>query len=474
MAGNYAVITQTHLDTIRQKVSPGGTVQNKTILDKKSRKELSDARAAKWPNTIDAHRARKDQQRELAAEAAEEERKKEDERQARIRAEERRQQIERANKMLYDDTDRVKAFNATLLHSDTLMVNQKQVTLKKEMEQMYKEVDHRFLKQQKAALELAEQAELAKMEERRQASLRQKEIQFEQLDELKRKILDERRQKLEEGEILKAAAEREKQKDIEAALRARQQAQERNLEMVRANDALREYKAVQAERERMADEQIAAYAAQKAAMIEERKRRELMKQSEKEKQRQRMIDHMEENLEKERQKNERLLDSQVQEAESKRAGDMAERNRQAAELQAAIDRSRQQQLDIKTERKMREEEEGKVFSSAWSQRLAELKTEEEEEKARGVERNKHHQRTLQRQIEQKKTRKAASREEELQEALLSQMQLAEDDAMFEEYTGAYIDEWKRQGKDTRPMEIHLRKANNPTFATGPDMTKSMR
>lgn len=60
-----------------------------------------------------------------------------------------------------------------------------------------------------------------------------------------------------EGEILKAAAEKEKQKDIEAALRARRQAQERNLEMVRANDALQEYKAVQADRERMADEQIA-------------------------------------------------------------------------------------------------------------------------------------------------------------------------------------------------------------------------
>ena len=36
---------------------------------------------------------------------------KDDERQARIKAEERRAQIERANKMLYDQTDRVKMFH---------------------------------------------------------------------------------------------------------------------------------------------------------------------------------------------------------------------------------------------------------------------------------------------------------------------------------------------------------------------------
>eukprot|EP00873_Tetraselmis_striata_P023274 jgi/Tetstr1/443538/TSEL_031542.t1 len=473
MAGNYAVITQSHLDTIRQKVSPG-TSQNQTIQDKKTRKGMSDARAAKWTNTIDAQRLHKERMREEREAAAEEERKKDDVRQARIRAEERRQQIERANKMLYDETDRVKAFNAKLLHSDTLLVNQKQITLKKDVENMYKEADKTFFKQQQAALELAEQAELAKLEERRQAALLQKEIQFEQLDELKKKIMDERKQKMLEGEILKAAAEKEKQKDIEAALRARRQAQERNLEMVRANDALQEYKAVQADRERMADEQIAGYAAQKAAMIEERKRREMLRQAEKESRRQRMIDYMEENLEKERARNEKLLAMQLNEAETKHAGDMAERNRQAADLQAAIDRSRQQQLDMKMERQLREKEEGKMFADAWTHRLEELKAEEEEEKREAFERNLHNRKLLQRQIDQKASRKAAAREEELQEALLSQIQLEEDDAMYQEYTAACLDEWGRQGKDIKPMTIHMRKEANPSFATGPDMTKSLR
>ena len=44
-----------------------------------------------------------------------------------------------------------------------------------------------------------------------------------------------------------------------------------------------------------------AYAAQKAAMIEERKRREMQYQEEKERKRQAMIDFMEDNLEKVRQ-----------------------------------------------------------------------------------------------------------------------------------------------------------------------------
>eukprot|EP00951_Prasinocladus_malaysianus_P017424 scaffold137349_cov40-Prasinocladus_malaysianus.AAC.1 len=177
--------------------------------------------------------------------------------------------------------------------------------------------------------QIAEQAELAKMEERKRAALAQKDAQMAQLEETRRKLLEDRypyicrpsrstdmQQRMVEGQMLLEAAEREKQKDIANQMKMRGEAQQRRLDTLRANDAIKEYRRVQEERERMADEQIAgsalyndrskkrrttsclAYAAQKAAIIEERKRREMERQAEKDRKRNEMIAYMEANLEK--------------------------------------------------------------------------------------------------------------------------------------------------------------------------------
>eukprot|EP00951_Prasinocladus_malaysianus_P017425 scaffold137349_cov40-Prasinocladus_malaysianus.AAC.2 len=101
-----------------------------------------------------AQRARKEALRQQAQEEAEAERVKEDQRRSRIKAEERKQQIERANKMLYDETDRVKMFHAKLLHSDVMQENQEQIEFKKHLQTMKKQMDEEFLSQQKEALEV--------------------------------------------------------------------------------------------------------------------------------------------------------------------------------------------------------------------------------------------------------------------------------------------------------------------------------
>mmetsp|Transcript_10473 Transcript_10473/g.29777 ORF Transcript_10473/g.29777 Transcript_10473/m.29777 type:complete len:474 (-) Transcript_10473:192-1613(-) len=473
MSGNVTVITQSQLDSIRAQISDPQPTLAKT--DRARRKELSTTRASKWPNTIEAQRARKETLRIQEMEKAEALRVKEDERQARIKAEERRVQIERANKMLYDQTDRVKAFHGTLLRSDVMLENEKQIEFKRHISGLQKKLDGEFLVQQKEALEIAEQAELRKMEERKLAALEQKKTQLEQLEEVRAKLLAERQQRMLDGQRLLEAAEREKQKEIEAAIRAREEAQLRNLEMLKANDALKEYRRVQAERDRQAEEQIAAYAAQKAAMIEERKRREIQYQEQKEQKRQAMIDYMEENIEKERKKNEKLMKIREDNYEQKRAADLAERQREAFEMQSAIDASRSQQLAMRQARKDREKAEEEEFTAAWSQRLQELQQEDEAEKAELMNRHKHNQALLVRQIEQKSRKKMGQKQQALEEAFISRLALEEEDQMFDEYTTVCMDEWAGQGKDIRPMAIHLTH-EKAKMATGimPAITNSFR
>jgi len=448
-------VSQAQLDSMRAKVAD--PVKTDAAQERQRRKELSKIRASKWPNTIEAQRERKEKNRILTLEAAEAERVKEDKRREVIKAEERRMQIERANKILYDQTDRVKAFHAKMLHSDVIKENEKQIDFKKQIATLKKEMDEDFLVQQKAALEIAEQKELEKMEARTKAALEQKAIQLQQLEDVKAKLNAERSQRMVEGQMLLEAAERAKKQEIEAALKRREESQQRNLDMMRANDALREYRRVQAEQERLADEQVAAYAAHKAAMIEERKRREMQHQADKDAKRDKMIAYMEANLEAERQKNEKLLKMQEDDSEAKRAADLAERNRQRAELQNAIDASRAQQLELRALKKARDRDQEIEYAAAWGQRIKELKEEEEQEKHNMFMKNKHNQALIVRQAEMKLKKKQAEKVRDMEEAFASKLALEEEDQMFDEYTQVCLEEWEKNGKTTLPMTLHLGK-----------------
>lgn len=82
--------------------------------------KMSQGRVKQWPNTLEAERKRKEARRQEKLDREEDERKKIDREEAAIAGEKRRMAIERANKMLYDDSDKVKAFHSNLLLSDVL------------------------------------------------------------------------------------------------------------------------------------------------------------------------------------------------------------------------------------------------------------------------------------------------------------------------------------------------------------------
>ena len=82
------------------------------ITDEQARanklKAMSDARKSKWPNTLEATRKKKLQFLEDKAAKEEAERKVIDAEEAAIRSKARRECIERANEILYEQTDKMK------------------------------------------------------------------------------------------------------------------------------------------------------------------------------------------------------------------------------------------------------------------------------------------------------------------------------------------------------------------------------
>jgi hypothetical protein len=75
-----------------------------------------------------------------------------DRQEALIKAENRRLQIERANKMLYDETDRVKTFHSALMMSDVMQERENQIRYKAKLKQVVQRQDDEFHRNQMEAL----------------------------------------------------------------------------------------------------------------------------------------------------------------------------------------------------------------------------------------------------------------------------------------------------------------------------------
>jgi len=86
-------------------------------------KHLSTQRTEKWPNTLEAMRRKKENWKKDKEEREELERLKIDEEESRLQKEYRTKQIERANRLLYEQTDRMKTLRSKELLTDVLQVS---------------------------------------------------------------------------------------------------------------------------------------------------------------------------------------------------------------------------------------------------------------------------------------------------------------------------------------------------------------
>ena len=425
--------------------------------EKLALKKLSEERAAKWPNTISAQRAKKERARRARLDVEEDERRKIDAIEAEIMAESRRLQIDRAKKKLYDNNDRVKALHSSLLLSEVLSEREAQIEYKKTVKALRKQEAVTFNIQQAKELEIKEEEEERTILARRKAALEQKHEQLRQLEQVKAKIAVERQRDLEEGENLRREAEEEAIRQHEKELKVREVARKHTMETMKANDALQKYKLKELAREEAAERAREAYAAKKEAFQRERKRREVEKENEKQKARERMINLMEAQLEEARKKNERNFELQHQQAVAKEDSIMAERAERRRKEKIAIDKSRKQQLAIRKAMKEQKNADDKAFLDSWNERTRELAEEDELETKMKFWENKQHQEFLKHQMDRKAKKKMVQKTNELEGAYVAALSIAEEEDTFKAYASVCIDEWNKRGKSLRPMQLLLNK-----------------
>ena len=221
------------------------------------------------------------------------------------------------------------------------------------------------------------------MAERRTKALEERDAQLAQLEDLKNRSWPKRRN-MKEGHAPRRLWRRWRRRQ-EGGAKACHGHQRCHM---RANEALKAFKAVEMMKEAEQDKKIAEFAKQKEKTLVARKVHEQAKRDEAQRRRDKMVAVMEADLlERKTDANNRMNKEaeEAQIAEDLREEMKAEERR---EEQHMIDRSRQQQFAIRAAEKDRLKREEMAFVEQWKVRNEQLRREEEMEKISLFQKNK--------------------------------------------------------------------------------------
>ncbi|KAG8467133.1 hypothetical protein KFE25_000449 [Diacronema lutheri] len=452
-----AIVAATDVERMKLSATIAGQSTDARAAREASLRAMSQARTAKWPNTLDAQRQKKEAARHERLQAEEALRVAIDKEEEAFKAEQRRLAIERANKMLYDQTDRVKALHTRMHMADIEAVRNEQVAFKARTKERDRRRESLWVEQQKDMLRKMDADEDARdaedharrMEERRlrEAQVALKHAEYAaKLETIKR-----------EGELMreKAADDLHAERQMEQARLATEKAARE--ESMRLNDYLKDLKKQQALDEAAADDKMRRYAIAKEKSLLARRAREDERFAARQAVRQRMIDAQVERLARMQQTSDTRMQRQVDELEAQVRGAERARHAKARADLVATHISRQQQLKWKSDAHKQEELERAHFASQLGELNERLRN---EELAKTVHERKERERLddyLFDQMAQKQATELAERRAEVQEADHIQQFLDDEEAIFRQYAKMCVAELQEEGKSTRPIELLLSK-----------------
>jgi hypothetical protein len=273
MAGQ-AVIPASELLRIRSSLlEQPGTVgdggKNALELHEKSKR-----RASAWTNTLEGSRRKKHEDKKKLLELEELERQKVDQKEEQIAMEKRRNAIERAKKILYEESDRMKTFHSKMMLCDVLAEREAQVALKEELGKLENIREERYLEMEKASYRNMLERELREKDNLGKAAKMAAEMQKTQLKEATEKRLHQIEDDILEGEMLRQKAAEDLRGERLAEKKRRQQAVQALAETQKANAYLKQLRAEDELREQREEEKIREYALRKERVLELRKKRE--------------------------------------------------------------------------------------------------------------------------------------------------------------------------------------------------------
>mmetsp|Transcript_12888 Transcript_12888/g.20407 ORF Transcript_12888/g.20407 Transcript_12888/m.20407 type:complete len:483 (+) Transcript_12888:137-1585(+) len=377
IGGGYGGGAHAHSGTLASAGASSTGLNNKTRAQELHHK--SQARAKTWSNTLEGSRRKKAEEKRSKLEMEELERQKVDSEEAKIQLDQRRSTIDRANKLLYDESDRMKSFHSKMMLCDVLAEREAQISLKSELGKLEQIRDDRFLEMEKQNYRKMLEREMKEKETKEELSKIAAVAQKEQLYDYKEKRFSEVEDQMLEGELLRRKAMEDLEAERQAEGKKRQMAVKALRETQKANDYLKQIKAEDAIRLEQESQKIQEYATRKEKMLQLRKQKEEEVFQQKQAQRNAMIEAQAKRLSEMQNNEDARVDGQVKEKEANDEHKRLEKQSMMTRWNEDILRSRQAQIDRKRatrEREKGDDAETAKFLSEWCKVLDKQESEE--------------------------------------------------------------------------------------------------
>lgn len=452
------VITTADLDRIRQTVgAPSSTATFASQAERAATLHAkSQARAKSWSNTLEGSRRKKAEEKKKRLEMEELERQRVDAEEAKIQLDQRRATIDRANKLLHDESDRMKSFHSKMMLCDVLAEREAQVGLKGELKKLEHIREDRFLEMEKQNYRKMLEREMKEKETKEELSRIAARAQKEQLSEFKEKRFREIEDGMLEGELLRKKALEDLHGERDAERARRDQAVKAMQETMQANEYLKQIKAADSLRQEREEEKIQEYAARKERMLQLRKKKEEEVFQQKQQARNAMIDAQSKRLAQLQDNEGERVERQVQ---AKEAADQKKRQ-EKQELQrrweADIMQSRAAQLERKRAQREREKHEDVETAKFLGEWCKVLDKQEQEEVDLKNEANRKLAQEHKKQVEIQRRRREDEKTQEAGIALHAKKALEADTMEFHSYAEKCIRNYSEEGKNVIPLIKELR------------------
>lgn len=292
--------------------------QNEQRSKKEILHEMSENRAAKWGNTIEALRRKKIDLKQKRKEADEAMLRSLDEKEAKLREEERRVMVNRAKLAKQAESDEIRKFKSKLMMADIVHQREQQMAIKQHQSQMGRAMEGKYLEQTLHSMEAFDRKENDKVLAAQRKQVETQNIIETQLKEVAQRRLKESKQREEEAKVLIQIAMEEQRKGIEREEKRVEHIKKIQREQVLWLNEQIKQKAECAKSEQLEDAKIKQYAAEKERVENLRKQKEKDRFVEQQRTRQKLIDSQTEYLQKMKLNEDDRVAKQVEQADAKK------------------------------------------------------------------------------------------------------------------------------------------------------------
>ena len=281
---------------------------------------------------------------------------------------------------MHEQQDMVKALKGKMLMCDVAYEQKAQQTMNERKKAVARDIESHWVEVERTKMTEYDAKMRAKLEQEYKLKQQNAKDISEQLENFKLNYIKQLKEEMLEGELIKRQTDEDLEREKQREIQRQQKVAQMRADLAEANQQLMKMKEAERRQEVEEEKKIEAFAQKREHLESLKKEREEQRFATKQQTRQAMIDKQIEDLRALKDNQEEVLNRQVAEAEDRANRLFEQQEQRKAEMKAAIERSRQLQIQRKNAQKNAQQQEDREFAEFWRVRNEELQLAEEQEK----------------------------------------------------------------------------------------------